>query len=128
MLINSYKIPLRFMVLHALLAAVWNLAGAWLISQGQSPLGPTASLLGVVVLSILIIIYIFTLKKGYEKTFLLMAFVGALVGALTIYGALTKEHSFWPSEFWRFTGIAVNSLAPVGFALAVKIFLQRKNN
>ena len=128
MLINSYKIPLRFMVLHALLAAVWNLAGVWLISQGQSPLGPTASLLGVVVLSILIIIYIFTLKKGYEKTFLLMAFVGALVGALTIYGALTKEHSFWPSEFWRFTGIAVNSLAPVGFALAVKIFLQRKNN
>jgi len=114
------------MVMHAFLAAVWNLAGVWLISQGQAPLGPTASFTGVIVLLVLIMIYIFTLKKGFKKTFLLMASVGALVGALTIYGALTKEHSLWPSEFWRIAGIAVNSLAVIGFSLTLKQFFSKK--
>ena len=127
-LIDSYKIPLVFMVLHAFLAAMWNAAGVWLISQGQSPLGPTASLTGVAVLAVFIVIYIFTLKKGYEKSFLLMAFIGALVGLMTIYGALTKDHSFWPSEFWRIAGIAINSLAVIGFVLTLKVFFQRKNH
>jgi len=116
------------MVLHAFLAAVWNVAGVWLISQGKSPLGPTASLTGVAVLAILIMIYIFTLKKGYEKSFLLMVSLGALVGLMTIYGALTKDHSFWPSEFWRIAGIAINSLAVIGFVLTLKVFFQRKNH
>jgi len=115
------------MVAHAFLAALWNVAGVWLISQGQSPLGPTASLTGVAVLAVLILAYIFTLKKGYEKTFLVLVFIGALVGLLTIYGALTKEHSLWPSEFWRYAGIAVNALALIGFSFAMKVFFQRKN-
>ena len=127
MLIDKYKVPLGFMVLHAFLAALWNIAGVWLISQDQSPLGPTASMTGVAVLAVLILAYIFTLKKGYEKSFLVLASVGALVGLLTIYGALTKDPSLWPSEFWRYAGIAVNALAAIGFALTLKVFLQRKN-
>ena len=124
---SVYRMPLIFMVLHAFLAALWNVAGVWLISQGQSPLGPTASMLGVAVLAVLILAYIFTLKKGYEKSFLVLASVGALVGLLTIYGALTKDPSLWPSEFWRYAGIAVNSLAAIGFALTLKVFFQGKN-
>jgi len=114
------------MVLHAFLAALWNIAGVWLISQGQSPLGPTASLAAVGVLAVLIFAYVFTLKQGYEKSFLLLATIGALLGIMTIYGALTKDPGLWPSEFWRVAGIAVNSLAAIGFALTVKVFLQRK--
>ena len=114
------------MILHAFLAGAWNVAGVWFISQGQSPLGPTASLAGAAVMAIFIGLYIFTLKKGYEKSFLLIASIGALAGALTIYGALTKDHSLWPSEFWRIAGIVVNSISVAGFALAVKVFLQRK--
>ena len=127
MLIDKYKVPLGFMVLHAFLAALWNVAGVWLISQGQSPLGPTASMTGVAVLAVLILAYIFTLKKGYEKAFLFLAFLGAILGVLTIYGALTKDPSLWPSEFWRYAGIAVNSLAAIGFALTLKVFFQGKN-
>ena len=127
MLINEYKIPLFFMVLHAFLAALWNVAGVWLISQGQSPLGPTASMTGVAVLAVLILAYIVTLKKGHEKAFLFLAFLGAVLGVLTIYGALTKDPSLWPSEFWRYAGIAVNSLAAIGFALTLKVFFQGKN-
>ena len=127
MLTNSYRTALLFMVAHAFLAALWNVAGVWLISQGQSPLGPTASLTGVAVLAVLILAYIFTLKKGYEKSFLALALVGALLGLLTIYGALTKEQSLWPSEFWRYAGIAVNALALIGFLSAMKVFFQRQN-
>ena len=127
MLIDSYKVPLSFMVLHAFLAALWNVIGVWLISEGQSPLGPTASLTGVTILAILILAYIWTLKKGYEKTFSVLASIGAVVGLLTIYGALTKDPSLWPSEFWRYAGIVVNSLAAIGFTLTLKVFLQRKN-
>ena len=124
-MIDKYKVPLDFMVMHAFLAALWNLAGVWLMSQEKSPLGPTASMTGVIVLSIFILLYIFTLKKDYEKAFLFLAFLGALLGGLTIYGALTKEHSLWPSEFWRYAGIAVNSLAIIGFTLAIKVIFSR---
>jgi len=88
-------------------------------------LGPTASLTGVAVLAILILAYIVTLKKGYEKSFLLLAFVGALVGLLTIYSALTKEHTLWPSEFWRYAGIVVNSLAAIGFVFTIREFFSK---
>jgi len=125
MLINIYKIPLFFMVLHAFLAAVWNVGGLWLISQGQSPLGPTASTAAIILMIILILIYIFTLKTGYEKVFIFMALIGALLGSMTIYGALTKEHTLWPSEFWRYAGIAVNSLAAIGFVLTLKVFFEK---
>ena len=126
MLTEVYKKPLQFMVAHASLSAVWNVAGVWLLSQGKSALDPTASLTAVVVLAVLILLYIVTLKKGYEKTFMLLAFVGALAGSLTIYGAFTKDPVLWPSEFWRYAGMAVNALALVGFFLAVKVFFQRR--
>jgi len=126
MFMSVYRMPLIFMVLHAFLAALWNVAGVWLISQDQSPWGPTASMTGVAVLAILILAYMVTLKKGYEKFFLFLAFLGAVLGVLTIYGALTKEHSLWPSEFWRYAGIAVNSLAAIGFVLTLKVFFGKE--
>ena len=128
MLASVYKSPLVFMVSHALLAAAWNGTGLWLVSQGQSPLGPTASGAAVALMAVLIVLYVFTFKKGYEKTFLLIASVGALLGILTIYGALTKDHSLWPSEFWRYAGIAVNALAAIGFALGIKGYISSKGN
>jgi len=35
--------------------------------------------------------------------------------------------SYRRAEFWRYAGIAVNSLALVGFSFAMKVFFQRKN-
>ena len=125
MLNNKYKTPLYFTVLHAFIAAIWNVAGLILISKGESPLGPTASSAAIILMLILIVTYIITLKKGYEKTFLIIAFLGAILGSVTIYGALTKEHTLWPSEFWRYAGIAVNALAAIGFMLSLKIFFGK---
>ena len=124
----TYQVPLAIMVTHAFLSAAWNAAGVWLIARGQPPLGPTASMSAIAILGILILAYFFTVKQNYTKSFLILASIGALAGLLAIHGAFTKDHSLWPSEFWRFTGIAVNSLALIGYTLLLKIFLQNKNH
>ena len=124
----TYQGPLTIMVTHAFLSAAWNAAGVWLIARGQPPLGPTASMSGVAVLGILILAYLITVKQSYTKSFLVLASIGALAGLLAIYGAFTKDHSLWPSELWRFTGIAVNSLALIGYTLTLRIYFQSNNH
>ncbi len=114
------------MIPHAFLSALWTLAGVWLLSQGRPPLGPTASGATAMVLFVVIVIYFFALTKADEKLFLVLSSLAAIVGLLTIYGALTKDHSLWPAEFWRYAGIAVNALAVIGFTLAVKSFVLSK--
>ena len=116
---RNTKLSVIFMVLHALLVIVWNLAGLWLISHGKTALGPTASLVGVFIFAVLIGLYIIFYKKEYKKLFLVFVFIGALLGSMAIYGAFTKDPSFWPSEFWRYAGIAVNTLGVIGFILSV---------
>ena len=123
---QNNKASVIFMVLHALLVIVWNIAGLWLISQGKSALGPTASLVGVVLFAVLIGLYIMFYKKEYKKLFLVFAFIGASLGSVAIYGALTKDPILWPSEFWRYAGIAVNTLGVIGFVLSIIPILQKK--
>ena len=121
---KNYKIALIFMVLHAVLVIVWNIAGVWLLSQGKPAMGPTATLMGAVIFAILIAVYLFFYKKGYEKLFLSIVFAGALSGAFAIYGAFTKDPALWPSEFWRYAGISVNTLAILGLVFAVKAYYE----
>jgi len=117
---ENYKIALIFMVLHAILVIVWNIVGVWLLSQDKPALGPTATLVGALVFAILIAIYLFFYKKEYENLFLSIVSIGALLGAFAIYGAFTKDPALWPSEFWRYAGIAVNVLGILGFVFALK--------
>jgi len=118
-MLNNNRLSVIFMTLHALLVIVWNIAGLWLISQGKSALGPTASLVGVILFAVLIGLYIIFYKKKYKKLFLIFVLIGASLGSMAIYGALTKDHNLWPSEFWRYAGIAVNTLGVIGFVLAI---------
>jgi len=120
----TYKPALVFIVLHALLVIVWNLLGVWLLSQGKSALGPTATLTGALVFGVLVAIYFLFYKKGYKKFFLISVFIGASFGAMAIYGALTKDPGLWPSEFWRYAGIAVNAIGVLGLLFALKAFLK----
>ena len=114
------------MILHAILVIAWNVIGVWLISEGKSALGPTATLTGALLFAVFIIIYFLFYKKGMEKSFLTAVSIGALLGTVAIFGALTKDPSLWPSEFWRYTGIAVNSLGAFGFFFALKGFFKKK--
>lgn len=117
---KTYRNAYIFIVLHALFVIIWNVVGIWLISNGKHALGPTATWVGVGLFSVLIIIYTFFYRKAYYKLFTLVVTIGALLGSYAIYGAFTKEISLWPSEFWRYAGIAVNSLGIIGFILSVK--------
>ena len=121
----TYKPALVFIVLHALLVIVWNLLGVWLLSQGKSALGPTATLTGALVFGVLIAIYFLFYKKGYKKLFLISVFIGASLGAMAIYGAFTKDPGLWPSEFWRYAGIAVNTIGVLGLLFALKAFFKK---
>lgn len=125
---DNYKITLYFVVLHAVLVIVWNIVGVWLLSQNKSALGPTATLTAAFVFAGLIVVYLFFFKKGYEKLFLSIVSMGALSGSIAIYGAFTKDPSLWPSEFWRYAGVAVNVLGILGFMFAVKAFYKSDKN
>ena len=117
---KNYKTALIFMLLHASLVIVWNIVGVWLLSQDKSALGPTATLVGALIFAVLIVIYLFFYKKEYENLFLSIVSIGALLGASAIYGAFTKDPALWPSEFWRYAGVAVNALGILGFIFALK--------
>jgi len=125
---QNYKTALGFMISHALLVIVWNIVGVWLLSQGKSALGPTATLMGALVFAVLIAIYYFFYNKGYEKLFLAVVTIGALFGSMAIYGAFTKDPALWPSEFWRYAGIAVNALGILGFIFALKGYRKSNKN
>ena len=115
------------MVFHAILVIVWNIAGVWLFSHGKPALGPTATLTGALLFAVLIVIYFLFYKKGYEKLFLIAVIIGALLGSMAIYGAFTKDPALWPSEFWRYAGVAVNSLGILGLVFTLRALFHKKH-
>jgi len=117
---REYRKAYIFIVLHALFVIIWNVVGILLIANGKQALGPTATWTGVGLFSVLIIIYTIFYKNADNKLFTLFVTIGALLGSYAIYGAFTKDHSLWPSEFWRYAGIAVNLLGIIGFILSLK--------
>ena len=117
---NQYKSAYVFVVLHAIFVILWNIVGMYLLSQNKQALGPTASWLGVILFFVLIVLYTLSIQKKYYKLFVSFVSIGAILGTFAIYGALTKEHSLWPSELWRYAGVLVNLLGVIGFALSIK--------
>ncbi len=103
---------------HAVLSIVWNVVGLWLLSLGKQALGPTAAYAAIVLFILLSSGYIFFAEKEYEKMYLLLACIGAALACYAITGGLTKDHSLWPSEFWRYAGMAVNALGVIGFLVS----------
>ena len=123
---KNYRISLFLMLSHAFLTIVWNVIGLGLLSQGKPALGPTATSAAIVLFILLSIGYIFFSRKNYSIVYLVLAGIGAALAGYAITGGLTKEHSLWPSEFWRYAGIAVNALAVMGFIWGVKTFKNSK--
>ena len=116
----NHRTSLIFMMAHAILVIAWNLVGVWLLSNNKPALGPTATIMGAVVFGLFILAYLYSYSKGFKKVFMFLITIGALFGSFAIYGALTKDPSLWPSEFWRYAGIGVNLLGLIGFLLIFK--------
>ena len=123
---KNYNTSLYFLLSHAVLCIIWNAIGLWLLSQGKQAIGPTATYAGIALFFLLAVGYIFFSNKDYSKTYLIFAGIGAVLAGYAITGGLTKDHALWPSEFWRYAGMAVNALGVIGFILGVKTFVGRK--
>lgn len=125
---NAYRPALAAQLLHVVLCVFWNGLGLWQKSQGVPTIGPTASFGAIVFVLLLGAGFILLLRKGAELPYLLLSVLGLLLSALAIYGGFTKDLSSWPSEFWRWAGIIVNSVGVIGFLLALITFIRRKSN
>lgn len=91
----------------ALLAAAWNVAGVALIANGGRAPGPTASLLGAAIL-IAIGVGLVASCKRFTLAYAALSLVSVLMASAAVFNALTADPSLWPSEFWRYAGIALN--------------------
>lgn len=101
---------LSFQILWAIGCIAWNMYGLYLMSNGQQPIGPTASAVGAGLCAIFAFLFWWFLKKNFKWSYIILCVVAALMAGFTIYGAFTKDPSLWPSEAWRWAGIVLNSI------------------
>lgn len=115
--------PLGLQISHLFLSCVWNLAGVMLIANGRAPLGPSASMVTVVILILLGLLLIYGLVnygdgryKGSRQwlVYLAVSTILLLATISTIFAAFTKDPVLWPSSWWRYAGIVLNSIGLIG--------------
>jgi hypothetical protein len=112
------RLALGLQLIHLLLSMVWNVAGVWLIAQGQRAPGPTASLLAVPLMLLLGAAMFFGLRR--RRWLYMVASLLAGLGALAaVVQAFSADPALWPSDFWRATGTALNCLGVVGAVLGL---------
>ena len=106
-------------IIWALLCVAWNAYGLWLISFGQKPIGPTASLT-VALLSIVfaVLFWVFHSKK-LKLPYIILSASTAFLAAYAVYGGFIQEHSLWPSESWRWFGIILNGIGALAGIAAI---------
>lgn len=107
----------------ALLAALWNIAGVILISQGHQPLGPTASAVGAVLLVVVALALYWSASKA-PIVFVLLSALAGIGAALTVAGAITGDPSLWPTAFWRIAGAVLNAIGTVGAVGAIVAYFK----
>ncbi len=125
MLLNKYQTAFRVQLSHLTLCIIWNAVGVYQVSQGQQSIGPVASLAAIFVMVVFSLVFFGLINKGFERTYLALSTLPALLAIMTIKGALTQDPSLWPAEFWRYAGAVVNTVGVVGFALIVKEYLAK---
>jgi hypothetical protein len=107
----------------AVLAALWNLGGAWQLARGLPSPGPTASTLaGLVLLGIAAGLGVAV--RRWPTVFVLLATVAGLAALVGVVGAFVQNPALWPSEFWRWAGILLNGVGFVAAAAAVIAFVR----
>jgi hypothetical protein len=124
---NAYRPSLIVHLIHVLLCIVWNGVGLLQQARGLKTIGPTASWGAIGFVILLGAGLVGLSRKGPALGFLALSAVGMLLAVVAIHGGLTKDASNWPSEFWRWAGIVVNSFGVMAFLLALATYLRRKS-
>lgn len=121
---NGYRTALIVHLVHVLLCILWNGVGLWQQAHGLKTIGPTASWGAIGFVILLGAGLVGFSRKGPPPGFLALSAIGMLLAVVAIHGGLTKDASNWPSGFWRWAGIVVNSFGVMGFLLALATYLR----
>jgi hypothetical protein len=113
-------------VAWAVLAALWNVAGVYLISQGQRPLGPTATITGAVALVAIAAALVLTVNRA-SLLYAVLSGVAAFIALAAVVNAFVQDPALWPSEFWRYAGAVLNGVGFLAGAAAVLAYLRWKS-
>lgn len=110
-------------VAWAILSAIWNVAGVWMIAQGQRAPGPTASVAGAAVLLALALGWVAAVRR-WPLGYLLLSIVAVVASLGAVVNAFTGDPALWPSEFWRYAGIVLNSVGFLACAFAIAAYFR----
>lgn len=113
-------------ILWAIGCIAWNMYGLYLISEGQRPIGPTASAVGAVLCAAFAFLFYWFLKKNLKWQYIILCAVAALMAGFVIYGSFTKDLSLWPSEGWRWAGILLNGMGVIACVAGILKVLYSK--
>jgi hypothetical protein len=102
----------------AILSAIWNFAGVYLIAQGQRAIGPTASVAGAVMLMGIAVGFVIAVSR-WPIAYLLLSIAAGLLGIGAVVNAFSAAPALWASEFWRYAGAVLNSAGFVASIFAV---------
>lgn len=105
----------------------WNMYGLYLISNGQPPIGPTASALGAVLCAVFAFLFWYFLKNNLKWPYIILSAVAALMAGFVIYGSFTKDLSLWPSEGWRWAGIVLNGIGALSCLAGITNVITKRN-
>ena len=123
MIYNDYNAAIKIQSMHSMLCIAWNAAGLWQIQSGLHATGPTASIMTITVVAIMIFSLHTCLFKGWETAYLVLSILICIMAALAVTQGLIHEPSLWPSEVWRFAGISLNVIGVAGGFIAFRRFL-----
>ena len=115
--------PLKIQVAHLLLAILWNLTGVVLISLDKAPLGPTASLSGAATMLVLIGLLILGTRQ-YRWLYVASSLFILFTLSSVIWAAFNSNPQLWPSDFSRYSGVAINSLGVLGALWGLSIMFR----
>ena len=57
--------------------------------------------------------------RRWPVVYAILSAIAGLLALVTVVNAFTADPSLWPSEFWRYAGIAVNAVGVLGAALGI---------
>ena len=109
----------KVQLLHVALCIIWNITGLWQLASDLQPIGPTASMAAIGFIIVFSATLILGERNNKPVPYLLASGLLALAAVSAIFDGFTKDSSLWPSEFWRYAGISVNSIGVAGFGLAL---------
>ena len=110
-------------VAWALLSALWNVAGVYLVAQGLRAPGPTASLTAALLL-IAIAVALYAAVDRASLLYAALSGIATFMALAAVVNAFVQDPALWPSEFWRYAGAVLNGAGFVAGAAAVLAYFR----